>query len=363
MLLCFNASRAGVLEASARVEIETRLYLVNGFYKASSLQLYALIASLLWLLKIAGTSKDCASRAAQLPAIAAAQQLTQAPWCLSAIDTSALSLPRTSPHWWPERLKTDARRTSCKAMMRLLVTVGTAAALQATQPHPLFALSKSNTPKPVNRVLAGNFEHANPKELINMLPLHPSDRKRATEALSRDGMVVTLDDVVTQEHCERLITFAKAGVSNEVDSVDGASAHQATLPAAALEDVLGREGYQRLLAPAAQLLGAMPQSVSAFVRKYSTASRPRLPFHCDSCDASISVNLVDGGDYDGGDLVMLANNQLLTAPRQAGSAAAHSADVAHAVTDVTRGGRWSLVVFTHKRRNAVARDDEAPGKL
>ena len=32
-------------------------------------------------------------------------------------------------------------------------------------------------------------------------------------------------------------------------------------------------------------------------------------------------------------------------------AAAHSADVAHAVTDLTRGVRWSLVVFAHKRRN------------
>ena len=248
-------------------------------------------------------------------------------------------------------------------MMRLLVTVGTTAALQTTQPHPLFALSKSNTPKPVNRVLANNVDNVNPKELINMLPLHPSDKKRATEALGRDGMVVTLDDVVTQEHCERLITFAKHSTSNEVDSVDGAPAHQATLPAAALEDVLGREGYARLLAPAAQILGVAPGSVSAFVREYSTTSRPRLPFHCDSCDASISVNLVDGGDYDGGDLVMLGDNQLLTAPRQAGSAAAHSADVAHAVTDVTRGDRWSLVVFTHKRRNAIARDGEAPGKL
>ena len=39
-------------------------------------------------------------------------------------------------------------------MLRLLATVATARALQAsTQPHPLFALSQSNTPKPVNKVL------------------------------------------------------------------------------------------------------------------------------------------------------------------------------------------------------------------
>ena len=244
-------------------------------------------------------------------------------------------------------------------MLRLLATVVATAALQAsTQPHPLFALSQSNTPKPVNRVLGGDFD-VNPKELVNMLPLQPSDRKRAKEALARDDFVVTLDGVVTQEHCDRLITFAKwampsavtGAASNEVDSVDGAPAHQANLPKAALKELLGSEGYARLLAPASQILGVMPRAVSAFVRKYSTTSRPRLPFHCDGCDASISVNLVDGSEYDGGDLVMLSDNALMTAPRQAGSAAAHSADVAHAVTDLTRGVRWSLVVFAHKRRN------------
>ena len=94
-----------------------------------------------------------------------------------------------------------------------------------------------------------------------------------------------------------------------------------------------------------------PFSRCALPQANSTTSRPRLPFHCDGCDASISVNLVDGSEYDGGDLVMLSDNALMTAPRQAGSAAAHSADVAHAVTDLTRGVRWSLVVFAHKRRN------------
>ena len=83
-------------------------------------------------------------------------------------------------------------------MLRLLLAgIATARALQAsTQPHPLFALSQSNTPKPVNKVLGGDFD-VNPKELVNLLPLSPSDRKRAKEALARDDFVVTLDGVVT----------------------------------------------------------------------------------------------------------------------------------------------------------------------
>ena len=161
------------------------------------------------------------------------------------------------------------RRDHGTMMLRLLATVATAKALQAsTQPHPLFALSQSNTPKPVNKVLSGDLD-VNPKELVNMLPLQPSDRKRAKEALSRDDFVVTLDGVVTQEHCDRLITFAKwampstvtGAASNEVDSVDGAPAHQANLPKAALKELLGSEGYARLLAPASQILGVMPRAV------------------------------------------------------------------------------------------------------
>ena len=94
-------------------------------------------------------------------------------------------------------------------MLVLASTLAAAAALQAsTQPHPLFALSQSNTPKPVNKVLGGDLD-VNPKELVNMLPLQPSDQKRAKEALARDDFVVTLDNVVTEEHCDRLITFAK----------------------------------------------------------------------------------------------------------------------------------------------------------
>lgn len=78
-------------------------------------------------------------------------------------------------------------------------------------------------------------------------------------------------------------------------------------------------------------------------------TRPRLAFHCDGCDASISLNLGDD-DYEGGDLLLFADGQLRAAPRSRGAAAAHLADVAHGVTEVTRGTRWSLVVFCHRTR-------------
>ena len=117
-----------------------------------------------------------------------------------------------------------------------------------------------------------------------------------------------------------------------------------------MEELLGAEAYRRLIAPATKLMGRPPGDATAFVRKYSPSTRPRLAFHVDGCDASISVNLaVD--DYVGADLLLLADRSVLAAPRAVGDAATHDADVAHAVSDITSGVRWSLVVFCHKSKS------------
>mmetsp|Transcript_34735 Transcript_34735/g.107463 ORF Transcript_34735/g.107463 Transcript_34735/m.107463 type:complete len:278 (+) Transcript_34735:1164-1997(+) len=235
----------------------------------------------------------------------------------------------------------------------------------AKQAHPLFALSASQTPKSVNRVLSGDIERVDPKQLLHQLPLRPPDVKRASAALAADDSYLFDDAVISPEQARKLITYAKyrmpsaasGAAATEVDSVDGAPAYQADLPssatgaAAALQELLGPDGYARLLAPAAALIGATPRSISGFIRKYSATTRPRLPFHCDGCDASISVNLSESDEYEGGDLIMLAGGAVRAAPRALGAAAAHSADVAHAVTDLKSGTRWSLVVFTHRHRN------------
>ena len=79
------------------------------------------------------------------------------------------------------------------------------------------------------------------------------------------------------------------------------------------------------------------------------------------------MNLVDHEDYEGGDLLMLADGGVRLAPRALGAAAAHHADVAHAVADVSRGTRWSLVVFCHRTRNwrrkfSVGRDGKVKSR-
>jgi len=61
---------------------------------------------------------------------------------------------------------------------------------------------------------------------------------------------------------------------------------------------------------------------------------------------SVSVQLCDGNDYTGGDLEFLAvENQRI--PRGLGDIIVFPAFLAHRVTPVTRGVRWSLVAWVH----------------
>ena len=226
----------------------------------------------------------------------------------------------------------------------------------ALQPHPLFALSRSQTPKIVNKVLSGGRVDA--YDLVRALPLRQTDLDRASGALEAGDRVVMSEALLTESECAklrhwaapRMLSAVTGAASTELDSVDGAPAHQADLPRETLEELLGAEAYRRLIAPATKLMGRPPGDATAFVRKYSPSTRPRLAFHVDGCDASISVNLaVD--DYVGADLLLLADRSVLAAPRAVGDAATHDADVAHAVSDITSGVRWSLVVFCHKSKS------------
>ena len=236
-----------------------------------------------------------------------------------------------------------------------LVLLPLLASALALRPHPLFALVESQTPKNVNKVLRGNIEDVDARHLLKSLPLRPDDLARAEKALLRQGATAFVDGVLSEAEAASLRTWGAkhmlsavtGAASTEIDSVDGAPAHQVDVPS--LGELLGRDARDRLLGAAAAILGARPGDATAFVRKYSPSSRPRLGFHCDGCDASISVNLSAEDGYAGGDLLLLADGAVVAAPRGLGGAAAHDADVAHAVGDVTSGERWSLVVFTHRR--------------
>lgn len=60
---------------------------------------------------------------------------------------------------------------------------------------------------------------------------------------------------------------------------------------------------------------------------------------------SLCIQLTDGEDYDGGDLVIKPASKFLTASRTKGDAVIFPSFLLHGVTPVTRGLRKSLVVW------------------
>ena len=168
----------------------------------------------------------------------------------------------------------------------LLVLVPGLAAGLAAQPHPLFALALSNTPKSVKKVLRNeaDLETVDAKNLLNALPLRPADIKRAGAAMARADACVfreaVLDDRATESvvswASRRMLSATTGAAATELDSVDGAPAHQVDVPVETLEALVGREAYEALLAPAAELIGRRPRSATAFVRKYSAKTRVEI---------------------------------------------------------------------------------------
>ena len=169
-------------------------------------------------------------------------------------------------------------------VIRLLLLPLSALALR---PHPLFALVESQTPKNVNKVLRGNIENVDARHLLKSLPLRPEDLARAEKALLRQGATAFVDGVLSEAEAASLRTWGAkhmlsavtGAASTEIDSVDGAPAHQVDVPVETLEALVGREAYEALLAPAAELIGRRPRSATAFVRKYSAKTRVEIkPF-------------------------------------------------------------------------------------
>ena len=56
--------------------------------------------------------------------------------------------------------------------------------------------------------------------------------------------------------------------------------------------------------------------------------------------------------YAGGRLLLLHGGAVRAAARGEGAATVHAWNVAHGVSSVTRGERWSLILFCHARAAA-----------
>ena len=62
---------------------------------------------------------------------------------------------------------------------------------------------------------------------------------------------------------------------------------------------------------------------------------------------SITIQLTDGIDYQGGDLLLYPGSQAIKAPKGLGQLVCFPSFVVHEVTPVTQGTRYSLVTWVH----------------
>ena len=93
------------------------------------------------------------------------------------------------------------------------------------------------------------------------------------------------------------------------------------------------------------------KDVYIFVREYDPLGRDGLHWHRDACSYSLNLSLND--DYRGGNLELFldAKVQVANSRNIVGRGIVFGPNVAHRVAKVTRGTRWSLVIFIDKRKD------------
>ena len=163
------------------------------------------------------------------------------------------------------------------------------------------------------------------------------------------GHIVQLPAVLPAAACAALRAAVDAQHETASDSVDNEADHQLNLEVDELEALVGAAALQALVGAARELdarAGGELPIVEAFVRRYSPSERPWFPFHQDRSALTVNVALSADADGCGGQLVcVLDDGARVVGPRAEGDAAIHSSSLVHGVTRLTRGVRYSLIVF------------------
>ena len=197
-------------------------------------------------------------------------------------------------------------------------------------------------------------------ELLRALPLRREDKAAAEAALAAPSgsMVLSRPGALSPAQCAALRQLVSARVSGvALDTADGCPEWQLNLTRQELERVVGGAATAALwaLPRALDPAGAPARftQVRAFARAYGPDKRPHLRLHTDASDYTVNVALADDGQHEGGRLAMLHSGALHAGPRAEGEATVHRWSVAHGVTAVTRGTRFSLILFFFHRRQPV----------
>ena len=99
------------------------------------------------------------------------------------------------------------------------------------------------------------------------------------------------------------------------------------------------------IAEPAPARGGACKPLEMFVRRYTADTRPWIPFHCDRAAVTVNVALSDDAAHGGGRLIAVVDEAVAPIDRVEGEATVHSSKLLHAVTCMTSGVRYALIIF------------------
>ncbi|EKX36258.1 hypothetical protein GUITHDRAFT_117613 [Guillardia theta CCMP2712] len=212
----------------------------------------------------------------------------------------------------------------------------------------------------------------NPSHLLRAIHVPDGDRVKAGKALIRKSMgVASLPAFLPADKCARVREHIGRTVKGDtIDSVDHCPEFQVSLSREQLSSLLEPHVVAALWAlptvfleeqaSAAALAEAVSRltereleergwkgRVGIFGRKYEDGGRTHLGFHIDTNRVTINISLSPQSSHLGGNLLFLSGQALQLVRRDEGELSIHRGDVAHAVTKMQEGVRYSVILFFH----------------
>ena len=163
-----------------------------------------------------------------------------------------------------------------------------------------------------------------------------------------DQTVLTVRGALAPSACAALRAAVDRNGALHEDTVDLLPNHDWPMSYADLEATVGTAAASGLVGLAERFHTArQPRAGRIFARRYSPSGddQPWTSFHHDAAHTTVNVALTSDADFDGGDLLGLCAGAVRRLPRSEGDATVHTSSLVHGVTRMTRGVRYSLIIF------------------
>jgi len=197
----------------------------------------------------------------------------------------------------------------------------------------------------------------------------------ALRAAHKEYNVIRRLPILTPASCATLREVVDRERRIAADSVDECPEHQRNLSAEELERLIGPEEHGKLMSLVCayddenRLAGTSSLAVDeesiakgvatlreAFVRRYSADTRPFNPFHQDAYRVTVNVALSADAAHTGGRLLGVCAGKVQVLERDEGECSVHCSELLHAVSRMTSGVRYSLILFFDERPRIVRKD-------